>query len=87
MIAFDEDDQTLQGIKDGTVSGTVVQNPYEYGRQSVKDLAALANGDRSVIPEDGMINIPARTITSKDVDAFWADLRKKTGKDGDENKG
>jgi ribose transport system substrate-binding protein len=87
VIAFDEDDQTLQGIKDGTVSGTVVQNPYEYGRQSVKVLAALANGDRSVIPEDGMINIPARTITSKDVDAFWADLRKKTGKDGDENKG
>jgi ribose transport system substrate-binding protein len=87
VIAFDEDDQTLQGIKDGSVSGTIVQNPYEYGRQSVKVLTALANGDRSVIPEDGMINIPARTITSEDVDAFWADLKKKTGKDGDENKG
>jgi ribose transport system substrate-binding protein len=87
VIAFDEDDQTLQGIKDGSVSGTIVQNPYEYGRQSVKILTALANGDRSVIPEDGMINIPARTITSEDVDAFWADLKKKTGKDGDENKG
>ena len=87
VIAFDEDDQTLQGIKDGSVSGTIVQNPYEYGRQSVNVLTALANGDRSVIPESGMINIPARTITATDVDAFWADLRKKTGKGGDENEG
>ena len=69
------------------MSGTIVQNPYEYGRQSVSVLTALANGDPSVIPESGMINIPARTITAKDVDAFWADLRKKTGKGGDENEG
>lgn len=80
VIAFDEDDKTLQGIVDGTVEGTVVQNPYEYGRQSVRVLSSLASGDRSVIPEGGMINIPARTITSENVESFWADLREKTGK-------
>ena len=87
VIAFDEDDKTLQGIKDGTVSGTIVQNPYEYGRQSVKVLVDLAGGDDSVIPEGGMINIPARTITSENVQAFWDDLRVKTGKGDGGNEG
>ena len=79
VIAFDEANETLQGIKDGTVSGTIVQNPYEYGRQSVRVLAAYDRGDKSVIPESGMIDIPARTITVENVDAFWADLKEKTG--------
>ena len=87
VIAFDEDDQTLQGIKDGVVAGTIVQNPYEYGRQSVKLLVDLAGGDESVVPESGMINIPARTITSDSVDAFWQDLKTKTGKGDDGNEG
>ena len=87
VIAFDEDDKTLQGIKDGTVAGTIVQNPYEYGRQSVKILVDLAGGDDSVIPEGGMINIPARTITSENVQAFWDDLRTKTGKADGGNEG
>ena len=33
---FDEPDETLQGIIDGTVHGTVVQDPFEYGYQAVK---------------------------------------------------
>ena len=79
VVAFDEDDETLQGIKDGHVEGTVVQNPYEYGRTSVEILAKLARGDDPGIPSDGMVAIPARTIRAADVDAFWADLKAKTG--------
>jgi ribose transport system substrate-binding protein len=79
VIAFDEADETLQGIKDGTVAGTVVQNPFEYGRQSVRILAAHERGDEGVIPESGMIDIPARTITVENVDVFWTDLKEKTG--------
>ena len=79
VIAFDEDDETLQGIKDGHVEGTVVQNPYEYGRTSVEILAKLARGNDPGIPSDGMVAIPARTIRAADVDAFWADLKAKTG--------
>ena len=83
VIAFDEADETLQGIKDGTVSGTIVQNPYEYGRQSVRVLAAMERGDETVVPESRMIDIPARTITVENVDAFWADLKEKTGTGGE----
>lgn len=81
VIAFDEANETLQGIKDGTVAGTIVQNPFEYGRQSVRVLAAYERGDTSVIPKSGMIDIPARTITVENVDAFWTDLKEKTGSD------
>lgn len=81
VIGFDEDQQTLAGIKAGTVHGTVVQNPYEYGYQSIKILHALENGDRSMIPEGGVIDIEGRQIRKDNVEAFWADLNKKLGKE------
>jgi ribose transport system substrate-binding protein len=79
VVAFDEQDNTLQAIQDGTCHGTVVQNPYEYGRQSVKVLAALARGDKSVIPPTKFMDTPARQIRKDNVAAFWADLKKKKG--------
>ena len=33
IIAFDEDDETLTGVKYGAIAGTVVQQPYEFGYQ------------------------------------------------------
>lgn len=80
VVAFDEDDATLAGIENDTVHGTVVQNPYMYGYRSVEILAALANGDMSVIPADKFIDIPARQIRKDSVGAFWDDLKKKTAK-------
>ncbi len=77
VVSFDEAEESLQGIKDGTVYGTVVQNPYLYGYKSVEVLAALARGDRSVIPPNRYIEIPARQIRRDNVDEFWADLKQK----------
>jgi len=81
VVAFDEQSATLQAIKDGHCHGTVVQNPYEYGRQSVKVLAALAREDRGVIPGNKFMDISARQIRKNNVDEFWADLKKKTGQE------
>jgi len=78
VIAFDEDDATLQGIKDGTVHGTVVQNPYMYGYKSIEVLTALKAGQKNVIPENKFIDIPAQQIRKDNVDEFWADLKAKT---------
>jgi len=36
IIAFDEEDETLAGIKSGAIQATVVQQPYEFGKQSVE---------------------------------------------------
>ena len=85
VVGFDEADDTLQGILDGTVAGTIVQNPYEYGRQSVLLLARLAKEAdpakrQALLPQGGFVDIPARTITKDAVRAFWDDKQKKLGK-------
>jgi ribose transport system substrate-binding protein len=77
VIAFDEPDEVLQAITAGEIHGTVVQNPYEYGFQSVKVLAALTRGDESLIPENKFINIEARRIVKDNVTEFWDDLKAK----------
>ena len=82
VVSFDEQAETLQAIKDGHCQGTVVQNPYEYGMESVRVLAALKRGDRSVIPASKYIDVPARQIRKDNVDAFWADLKQKMGNPG-----
>jgi ribose transport system substrate-binding protein len=75
LVAFDEDDETLQGIADGHVFGTIVQNPYEYGYESVRILTALAKGDESALPPNGYLDIPAREITKENVQKFRDDLK------------
>ncbi len=83
VIAFDEADETLQGIIDGTVEGTIVQNPFEYGRQSVRILAGLSRGKTLAelgVPESNFVDIPARTIEKDSVEEFWAELNKNLGK-------
>jgi ribose transport system substrate-binding protein len=79
LIGFDENDTTLQAIKDGTCTGTIVQNPYEYGYKSVEVLKTLISGDKSIIPESEFVDIPPRAITQDNVDEYWADLRAKKG--------
>ncbi len=81
VIGFDEEDGCLQGIVDGEIHGTVVQNPYKYGYESVRILAALARGDKSVLPEDGFVNIAARKITQENVQVFWDELKELTKED------
>jgi ribose transport system substrate-binding protein len=75
VVAFDEDDKTLQAILDGHCYGTVVQNPYQYGYQSVKMLQALARGDKSALPASGFMNIDARKIVKANAAEFWAELK------------
>jgi ribose transport system substrate-binding protein len=79
IIAFDEEIPTLQGIIDGHIYGTVVQNPYKYGYESVRILAGLKRGDRSVLPPGGVLDVPARQIRRDNVEAFWAELKQLTG--------
>ncbi len=45
VVAFDENSRTLQGIKDGSVVGTIAQDPYMYGYKSMEYLAGLHKGD------------------------------------------
>lgn len=84
LIGFDENEDTLRGIKDGHVHATVVQSPYKFGYDSVKLMAALARGEDSAVKKynpdkNGRIWVPHRVITSKNVDEFQAELKKLKG--------
>ncbi len=81
VIGFDEDDATLAGIRDGTVVGTVVQDPFQYGYQSIEMLVNLHKGDRSGIPESKYIEVPPRMIDKENVDEFWTTLKKQLAGD------
>ncbi|MEM7146629.1 MAG: sugar-binding protein [Verrucomicrobiota bacterium] len=80
VIGFDEHEPTLQGIIDGKVHGTVVQNPYDYGYLSVEVMNRLLAGDQSAIPENQFIHVPARQIRKDNVEGFWAELKERLGK-------
>jgi ribose transport system substrate-binding protein len=79
IMGFDENPVTLQGIKDGTIVATVVQNPYQYGYESIRVLNELHKGNKSVIPENKYIDIPARVIDKSNVDQFWQEMNDRLG--------
>jgi ribose transport system substrate-binding protein len=75
VIGFDEDPITLGGVREGTIVGTVVQNPYEWGYQGMKLMAKYLEGDKSGIPADGLIIVPGQVIDQSNVDAFEEELK------------
>ena len=76
LFSFDEADAALQGIIDGDIEGTIVQQPYEFGYQSAKYLKEIYDGKTIEVPENKEIDIPAKTITKDNVEDFWANLKK-----------
>lgn len=70
IICFDEEDETLAGVKDGAIFATVVQQPYEFGYQSVKLMAEILGGDRSKIPANKQMNVPTLVIKKDSVEDF-----------------
>jgi ribose transport system substrate-binding protein len=70
IIGFDEDPVTLRGIADGIIEATVVQQPYEFGYQSMKLLAKYIEGDKSFIPENELLIIPTKVIDASNVGEF-----------------
>jgi len=80
IVAFDEEDDTLAGVKSGAIQGTVVQQPYEFGYRSIINMSKYLNGDKSVVPAGGQLFVPTKAITQADVAAFKANLDKQRGK-------
>jgi ribose transport system substrate-binding protein len=74
IIAFDEDAETLTGVKAGAIVGTVVQQPYEFGYQAITLLVKAIKGDRSGIPAGHQVFIPTMVIRQDNVDDFRTKL-------------
>ncbi len=77
VVAFDEDPVTLGAVKEGAFASTIVQQPYEFGYQGMKLMAAYLDGDTSMIPEDALIIVPTKVVDQSNVDAFTEDLKAK----------
>ncbi|AZO26575.1 MULTISPECIES: sugar-binding protein [Mesorhizobium] len=80
VVGFDDDPITLGGVKEGTVAATVVQQPFEWAYQGMKLMASYLKGDKSGIPENGLIIVPTKIIGKDDVDAYAANLKAMAGK-------
>src|SRR2546422_802967 len=70
IVCFDDERQTLEGIKAGEIFGTVAQQPFEYGFQAIRTAARILKGDRSVIPDSKRIFIPTVVIQRNNVDDY-----------------
>jgi len=80
IVCFDEEDETLAGVKDGAIFATVVQQPYEFGYQSVKIMAQILKGDKSAIPANKQINVPTLVIKKDGVEAFVKKINELRGR-------
>ncbi len=80
IVCFDEADDTLAGIKAGDIYATVVQQPYEFGYQSIKLMAAVLHGDKSGIPASKQVFIPTKAIKQANVDAFIEQINRLRGR-------
>ena len=70
VVGFDEDALTLRGVADGTISSTVVQQPFEFGYQSMIGMVKYLAGDKAWIPANKQIIVPTRIIDSSNVADF-----------------
>lgn len=61
IVGFDENPVTLKGIEDGYIHATVVQDPFNFGYESVKAMAELAKGGQYTGAK--MRAVPHRVVT------------------------
>jgi ribose transport system substrate-binding protein len=80
IVCFDDDRETLAAIKEGSIFGTVAQQPFEYGYQTVKAAEQILKGDRSVVPANKTIFIPTVVIQKNNVDDYSKKLDQLLGK-------
>lgn len=80
IIAFDEEDPTLTGIKDGAIYATVVQQPFEFGFRSMELMSKILNGDRSQIPASKQIFVPTKAVKKDNVEAFTKEINTLRGR-------
>ena len=79
IVCFDEDAETLAGVASGQIYGTVVQQPYEFGKQTITRMDKYLGGDKSALA-GGKIIIPTLSLKKDTVGAFSDKLKALLGK-------
>jgi ribose transport system substrate-binding protein len=79
IVCFDENAETLDGVASGDIYGTVVQQPYEFGKQAMTKMAKYLGGDKDALAGGKQI-VATRSLKKDDIAGFKADLAKIIGK-------
>lgn len=83
IVAFDEFDETLAGVEAGHIFATIIQDPFQYGYQSVKMLSEMHRATEAQRPLPGTkstLAINTRVIRKDDVVDFRMNLKSRLGK-------
>ena len=80
IVAFDEADETLAGVQEGSIYATVVQQPYEFGYQAITLMTQVLKGDKSVIPENKQVIIPTLVVNKANVEEFTKKINELRGR-------
>jgi ribose transport system substrate-binding protein len=78
IVCFDENAETLDGVASGDIYGTVVQQPFEFGKQAITKMAKYLGGDKEALAGGKQI-VPTRSLKKDDIAGFKADLAKVLG--------
>jgi ribose transport system substrate-binding protein len=77
IVCFDDEADTLAGIAAGDIYGTVVQNPFEFGKESITRMEKYLGGDHSQLA--GKMFIPTRDIKKDNVAHYQVEVKKILG--------
>ncbi len=77
VVTFDDEADTIAGVKDGSIFSMVVQQPFVFGYESMMMIAKVLDGDKSVIPADKKKIIPTRAVNKDSVEEYIKSLPKK----------
>ena len=80
IVAFDEEDETLAGVKEGSIYATVVQQPFEFGYQAIKLMRQFLKNDKSAIPPDKQIFVPTVVVKQDNVADFTTKINQLRGR-------
>jgi len=80
IVAFDEADATLAGIREGAIHATVVQQPFEFGYQAITRMAQTLKGDTSFIPANKQIIVPTIVVNKANVEEFTRKINELRGR-------
>src|SRR5438876_3559798 len=74
IVCFDEEEETLAAVAAGTIHATVVQQPYEFGKQAITKMARYVGGDKAALAGGKQI-VPTVNIKKENVAEFSARLK------------
>jgi ribose transport system substrate-binding protein len=71
LVTFDDAPETLAGVEDGSIFATVVQDPYQFGYETVRILAELNRGNQSLEPGgNSLCNVSPVAVTKENLEEF-----------------